>query len=68
MLRLNVLHGGPWSGFAGDGQQIERRMDLIAEELAALRPDVIAPQEEAVSPHVSQSNPSVFAAMTKSLR
>ena len=45
----NVLHGGPWSGFAGDGQRLERRMDLVADALAALRPDVIALQEAAVS-------------------
>lgn len=45
----NVLHGGPWSGFAGDGQRLERRMALIADELASLRPDVIALQEAAVS-------------------
>jgi endonuclease/exonuclease/phosphatase family metal-dependent hydrolase len=49
VLSLNVLHGGPWTGFAGDGQQLERRMDLIAEEIVALRPDVIALQEAAVS-------------------
>jgi endonuclease/exonuclease/phosphatase family metal-dependent hydrolase len=49
VLSVNVLHGGPWSGFTGDGQQLERRMDLIAEELATLRPDVIALQEAPVS-------------------
>jgi endonuclease/exonuclease/phosphatase family metal-dependent hydrolase len=49
VLSFNVLHGGPWSGFAGDGQQLERRMDLVAHELAALRPDIIALQEAVVS-------------------
>jgi endonuclease/exonuclease/phosphatase family metal-dependent hydrolase len=49
VLTHNVLHGGPWSGFAGDGQRLERRMDLIADALAALRPDVVALQEAAVS-------------------
>lgn len=49
VLSHNVLHGGPWSGFAGDGQQLERRMALIADELAALRPDIVALQEVAVS-------------------
>jgi endonuclease/exonuclease/phosphatase family metal-dependent hydrolase len=49
VLSHNVLHGGPWSGFAGDGQRLGQRLDLIAEELAALRPDVIALQEAAVS-------------------
>jgi len=49
VLSLNVLHGGPWSGFTGDGQQLERRMDLIADEFAVLRPDVIALQEASVS-------------------
>lgn len=45
----NVLHGGPWSGFRGDGQRLERRLDLIAAELAELKPDVVALQEAAVS-------------------
>jgi endonuclease/exonuclease/phosphatase family metal-dependent hydrolase len=49
VLTHNVLHGGPWSGFAGDGQRLERRMDLVADALAALRPDVVALQEAAVS-------------------
>jgi endonuclease/exonuclease/phosphatase family metal-dependent hydrolase len=49
VLSHNVLHGGPWSGFAGDGQRLTRRVDLIADGLAALRPDVIALQEAAVS-------------------
>jgi len=45
----NVLHGGPWSGFAGDGQRLDRRLELIAAELGALHPDVVALQEAAVS-------------------
>lgn len=49
VLSHNVLHGGPWSGFAGDGQRLEHRMALIADALASLRPDVIALQEAAVS-------------------
>jgi endonuclease/exonuclease/phosphatase family metal-dependent hydrolase len=49
VLSHNVLHGGPWSGFAGDGQRLGRRVALIADELAALRPDVVALQEAAVS-------------------
>jgi endonuclease/exonuclease/phosphatase family metal-dependent hydrolase len=48
-LSINVLHGGHWSGFAGNGRQLERRMELLAEQLAALRPDVIALQEAVVS-------------------
>jgi endonuclease/exonuclease/phosphatase family metal-dependent hydrolase len=49
VLTHNVLHGGPWSGIAGDGQRLERRMELIGDALVALRPDVIALQEAAVS-------------------
>jgi endonuclease/exonuclease/phosphatase family metal-dependent hydrolase len=49
VLSYNVLHGGPWSGFGGDGQRLERRVELIGDELAALRPDVVALQEVAVS-------------------
>jgi endonuclease/exonuclease/phosphatase family metal-dependent hydrolase len=49
VLSVNLLHGGPWSGWTGDGQQLERRMEMVADALAALSPDVIALQEAAVS-------------------
>ena len=49
VVSFNVLHGGPWSGFAGDGHRLERRLDIVAGELALRRPDVIALQEASVS-------------------
>jgi len=49
VVSFNVLHGGPWSGFTGDGQRLERRLDLVAERLAELRPDIVALQEASVS-------------------
>jgi endonuclease/exonuclease/phosphatase family metal-dependent hydrolase len=49
VLSLNVLHGGPWSGFTGDGQQLDRRMGLVEAHVAALRPDIVALQEAPVS-------------------
>jgi endonuclease/exonuclease/phosphatase family metal-dependent hydrolase len=49
VVSFNVLHGGPWSGFTGDGQRLERRLDLIAAGLAELRPDIVGLQEASVS-------------------
>ena len=49
VVSFNVLHGGPWSGFAGDGRRLERRLEMVGEALAGLRPDVIALQEASVS-------------------
>jgi endonuclease/exonuclease/phosphatase family metal-dependent hydrolase len=49
VVSFNALHGGPWSGFTGDGHRLERRLELVAESLAALRPDVVALQEASVS-------------------
>lgn len=49
VVTFNVLHGGPWSGFTGDGQRLSDRLEIAAEVLAALRPDVLALQEASVS-------------------
>lgn len=48
-LTLNVLHGGPWSGWFGNGGDLERRLDLVAEEIRALEVDVIGLQEASTS-------------------
>jgi len=48
VVTLNLLHGGPLSGWVGDGDALERRLDLVTAELAALRPDVVALQEASV--------------------
>jgi endonuclease/exonuclease/phosphatase family metal-dependent hydrolase len=49
LVTFNLLHGGPWSGFTGDDQHLEARLAMMIEELAALRPDVVALQESPVT-------------------
>jgi endonuclease/exonuclease/phosphatase family metal-dependent hydrolase len=44
-VTLNVLHGGPLSGWTGDDSHLEARLDLVTDALLALAPDVIALQE-----------------------
>jgi endonuclease/exonuclease/phosphatase family metal-dependent hydrolase len=44
-VTLNLLHGGVFSGLRGDGQDLERRLQMVAEELRALDPDVVGLQE-----------------------
>jgi endonuclease/exonuclease/phosphatase family metal-dependent hydrolase len=45
VVTLNVLHGGVWSGWRGDGQHLDTRLALAAAALRQLRPDVVALQE-----------------------
>jgi endonuclease/exonuclease/phosphatase family metal-dependent hydrolase len=49
-VTLNVLHGGPLSGWSGNGQHLETRLDLVSEALVALDPDVVALQEASSGP------------------
>ena len=44
-VTLNVLHGGPLSGWTGRDSHLEARLDLVSEALRALAPDVVALQE-----------------------
>jgi len=44
-VTLNVLHGGPLSGWNGRDSHLEARLDLVSEALLALAPDVVALQE-----------------------
>lgn len=44
-VTLNVLHGGPLSGWTGPTGHLETRLDLMTEALLALAPDVVALQE-----------------------
>ena len=44
-VTINVLHGGVASGLFGDGDQLERRLAILVDELRALGPDVIGVQE-----------------------
>ena len=48
-VTLNVLHGGVLSGLTGRDQDLERRLEIVAEELAALRPDIVGLQEASTS-------------------
>ncbi|MGH7268239.1 MAG: endonuclease/exonuclease/phosphatase family protein, partial [Candidatus Rokuibacteriota bacterium] len=47
-VSLNVLHGGMFSGLRGNGQELERRLEMITAELRALAPDVVGLQEASV--------------------
>jgi endonuclease/exonuclease/phosphatase family metal-dependent hydrolase len=44
-VTLNILHGGPLSGWSGNDQHLDTRLDLVSEALQVLRPDVVALQE-----------------------
>ena len=44
-VTLNVLHGGPLSGWTGKDSHLEARLDLVTEALRSLAPDVVALQE-----------------------
>ena len=48
-MTFNLLHGGPWSGLTGRDDHLEARLALIAAQLRALEPDVVALQESPVS-------------------
>jgi len=48
VVTFNVLHGGPWSGLIGNGDDLNERLEIAVEQLAALRPDVVALQEASV--------------------
>jgi len=45
VMTFNLLHGGPASGWFGDGQELAHRLEITLAELRGLRPDVIALQE-----------------------
>ena len=48
-VTFNLFHGGPYSGLNGNDRHLERRLELVIEELKVLRPDVIGLQEVSVS-------------------
>jgi endonuclease/exonuclease/phosphatase family metal-dependent hydrolase len=47
-VTFNLLHGGASSGLVGSGQDLDRRLDMAADGLRALDPDVIGLQEASV--------------------
>ena len=44
-VTFNLLHGGVFSGLTGNAQDLDRRLEMVAEELRALGADVIGLQE-----------------------
>jgi endonuclease/exonuclease/phosphatase family metal-dependent hydrolase len=44
-VTLNVLHGGVLSGWTGEDDHLEARLDLATDALRALAPDVVGLQE-----------------------
>jgi endonuclease/exonuclease/phosphatase family metal-dependent hydrolase len=44
-VTFNLFHGGPFSGLQGDGQELDRRLEMVGEELRTLNPDIIGLQE-----------------------
>jgi len=44
-VTFNLLHGGVFSGLRGNAQNLDRRLDLVVEELRTLGADVIGVQE-----------------------
>jgi endonuclease/exonuclease/phosphatase family metal-dependent hydrolase len=49
VVSLNILHGGAFSGWTGNDEHLEVRLDLVTEALQALAPDIIAIQEASTS-------------------
>jgi endonuclease/exonuclease/phosphatase family metal-dependent hydrolase len=45
VVTFNVLHGGPKSGWTGDGVRLERRLAIAIEQLRAIDPDIVGLQE-----------------------
>ena len=49
LVTFNLLHGGPWSGLTGRDDRLEARLSLMAAQLRALDPDIVALQESPVT-------------------
>jgi len=48
-VSFNLLHGGVFSGRTGNAQELDRRLDMVAEELQALGADIVGLQEASTS-------------------
>ncbi|MGE0680346.1 MAG: endonuclease/exonuclease/phosphatase family protein [Candidatus Binatia bacterium] len=44
-LTFNMLHGGVFSGWVGNGQELDHRLEIMLEEFQALDVDILALQE-----------------------
>jgi endonuclease/exonuclease/phosphatase family metal-dependent hydrolase len=49
VVTYNLLHGGPGSGWRGDGGHLEERLALVTRGLQALSPDIVALQEASIT-------------------
>ncbi len=49
VVTFNLLHGGPSSGWRGDGEHLEERLAMVRRELGVLAPDVVALQEASIT-------------------
>lgn len=45
VVSFNLFHGGPYASWTGDTDQIDARLAMVAQELRALDPDIVAVQE-----------------------
>ena len=48
-VTFNLFHGGVFSGLSGDAKDLDRRLEMAAEALRSLEPDVIGLQEASTS-------------------
>lgn len=44
-LTFNMLHGGVFSGWVGNGQDLDHRLEIMLDELQTLEADILALQE-----------------------
>ena len=44
-VTVNLYHGGAFSGLLGNGKNLDRRLEMVVEELRGLDPDIIGLQE-----------------------
>ena len=49
VVTFNLLHGGPSSGWRGDGEHLEERLAMVTRELGVLAPDVVGLQEASIT-------------------
>ena len=49
VVTFNLLHGGPASGWRGDGEHLEERLAMVTRELQELAPDVVGLQEASIT-------------------
>ena len=50
-VTYNLFHGGPSSGLLGNARDLDRRLDMVVEELHAVDADVVALQEASAGRH-----------------